>query len=171
MICISIAEPTVEKCLAALDGISFAEIRIDGMAADEEDIRRIFSGHQRLIATCRPGDISEGKRKALLLAALKAGAAYVDIEFDAEEKFKKDIVGAAAVSAGCQVIVSSHNFDGTPPREVAKENRKLVLCLGGRYRQNRLPRSLREGQCPPPGTSRRSSPACRHRSWKKRGED
>jgi 3-dehydroquinate dehydratase-1 len=120
MICISIAEPTPELCLAALDGIGFAEIRIDAMAADEEDIRRIFSAHRRLIATCRPGDISERKRKAFLLAAVKAGAAYVDIEVDAEEIFKKTIVGAAG-SAGCRVIVSSHNFDGTPPREVLKK--------------------------------------------------
>lgn len=115
MICVSLAESTPEKCLAALEGIPFAEIRLDRMRPDEEGIRRIFSSHPRLIATCRPGRFTDAKRLALLRAAISAGAAYVDIEVEAKAPYKRALIGEAR-SAGCCVIVSYHDFERTPPR-------------------------------------------------------
>jgi 3-dehydroquinate dehydratase type I len=115
MICISIAEPTPEQCLAALEGVSFAEIRLDGMSVDENGVRRIFSGRRGLIATCRPGGMPDETRKALLLAAIAAGASYVDIEVEAGEDYRRPIV-ASAKKADCRIIVSYHNFGKTPSR-------------------------------------------------------
>jgi 3-dehydroquinate dehydratase-1 len=115
MICISIAEPTPQKCLAVLEGIRFAEVRLDRMRTDEEGVRRIFSSHSRLIATYRPGRISDAKRLALLRAAVAAGAAYVDIEVEARTVYKRALVREAG-SAGCRVIVSHHDLERTPPR-------------------------------------------------------
>ena len=47
MICVSLAEPTPERCLAALKGVSFAEIRLDRMRTDEDGVVRIFSRPSR----------------------------------------------------------------------------------------------------------------------------
>lgn len=116
MICVSLAEPTPERCLAALKGLPFAEIRLDRMRTDEAGAARIFSGHPGLIATCRPGRFAEARRLALLRAAIAAGAAYVDIEVEAGASFKQTLVREAR-SAGCGLIVSYHDFNGTPPRK------------------------------------------------------
>ena len=89
MICVSLAEPTPAKCLAALRGLPFAEIRLDRMRADDEGVVRIFSGHPRLIATCRPGRHTASRRLALLRTAIAAGAAYVDIEVEAGASYKR----------------------------------------------------------------------------------
>lgn len=115
MICVSLAESTPEKCLAALEGIPFAEIRLDRMRTSEEGVGRIFSSHPRLIATCRPGRFTDARRLALLRAAVSAGAAYVDIEVEASASYKRALVREAR-SAGCRVIVSYHDLERTPPR-------------------------------------------------------
>lgn len=123
MICVSLAEPTPEKCLVALKGIPFAEIRIDRMRTTEEGVVRIFSGHPRLVATCRPGRLPDAKRLALLRAAIAAGAAYVDIEVEAGAAYKRALVREAR-AAGCAVIVSHHDFERTPAR------RELIRVVG-----------------------------------------
>ena len=115
MICVSIAEKTSEACLTALAGIDFAEIRIDEMETDKTDIKKIFSSHPRLIATCRPGKRSSQERLDLLHSAIEAGAAYVDIEVEAEGKYKDYLISRAR-SSGCQVIISYHNFQKTPQK-------------------------------------------------------
>ena len=115
MICVSLAESTPEKCLAALEGIPFAEIRINRMHTGEEGVGRIFSSHPRLIATCRPGRFTEARRLTLLRAAVAPGAAYVDVEVEAGASYKRALVREAR-SAGCDVIVSYHDFERTPPR-------------------------------------------------------
>ena len=81
MICVSLAEPTLGECLAALVGLPFAEIRLDRMEGlSLEDVGTLSSSHERLIATCAPGSLPDNARKARLLAAVAAGAAYVDVE-------------------------------------------------------------------------------------------
>ncbi len=115
MICVSLAESTPKKTLAALKGVPFAEIRLDRMRTNEEGVVKIFSRHPRLIATCRPGRMPDVKRLALLRAAVAAGAAYVDIEVEAGAAYKGTLAREAR-AAGCAVIVSHHNLEGTPAR-------------------------------------------------------
>ena len=129
MICVSLAEPTPAACLRALEGLELAEIRLDKMRLGVQGIKKIFSRHPRLIATCRPGRRSEGSRRRLLLAAIKAGAAYVDIELEADPEFKKQIVRAAH-AGNCRVIISYHNFSRTPPPAVLKNVVALSFASG-----------------------------------------
>ncbi len=115
MICVSLAESSVTECLRALKGIEFAEIRIDKMSLDINDLKKIFSSHPRLIGTCRPGTMDEAMRISLLREAIRAGAAYIDIEVDAGDASKREIVQEAR-SKGCRVIISYHNLIKTPAR-------------------------------------------------------
>jgi 3-dehydroquinate dehydratase I len=115
MICVSIGEGSVEDCLAVLEGCSFAEIRMDRMGFTEEDTARVFSSDKSLIATCRPGTMSDSQRAAMLLAAVEAGASYVDVELDSPEEFRREIIEKARPK-GCAVIVSYHNYEKTPDR-------------------------------------------------------
>jgi 3-dehydroquinate dehydratase-1 len=126
MICVSIGEGSVEACIRALGELDFAEVRLDrigGIGAG--GVRGIFSQAsmgKKLIATCRKaggngeGAISEGNRERLLVAAIEAGAAYVDLELEMGEGMRGRIMDAAR-KAGCEVIVSFHDFGGTPSAE------------------------------------------------------
>jgi 3-dehydroquinate dehydratase-1 len=115
MICVSLAEPSVAACLAALKGLDFAEIRMDMMKLTLEEIPQLFSGNRALIATCRPGGRSDEERKRLLMRAIASGATFVDVEIESETAYREEIV-AKARSHSCRVIVSHHDYEGTPGR-------------------------------------------------------
>jgi 3-dehydroquinate dehydratase-1 len=115
MICVSLAEPSVAACLAALKGLDFAEIRMDMMKLTLEEIPRLFSGNRALIATCRPGGRSDEERKRLLMRAIASGATFVDVEIESETTYREEIVATARL-CGCRVIVSHHDYERTPER-------------------------------------------------------
>lgn len=123
MICVSIAERTVEGCIKALAGLELAEIRMDAIEVHElggDGIRRIFSQPKMLIATCRPGIRDEEQRRGALANAIDCGAAYVDIEVESDDGLKNDIA-ARARRKGCKVIVSYHDYKKTPPSEELRQ--------------------------------------------------
>ncbi len=123
MICVSIAESTAEGCIRALRGLELAEIRMDALDPAElnpENIRRIFSLPMKLIAACRPGIRDDEQRRDALMRAIDSGAAYVDLEVEADDDLKA-VVAARARGKGCKVIVSYHDFKKTPPSEELRQ--------------------------------------------------
>lgn len=126
MICVSVAEPDYEACLKVLEGEQLAELRLDLMNLTSREIQKLFSLPLKLIATCRPGGVSESQRLQILRGAVEAGATYVDIEVEASEDFKDEIIGCCR-RQGCEVIVSYHNYRSTPP--VPELNRVVETCF------------------------------------------
>jgi 3-dehydroquinate dehydratase len=51
----------------------------------------------------------------LLLEAIRAGAAFVDVEVDAPAGYREEVMGCAK-SGGCAIIVSFHDHAKTPVR-------------------------------------------------------
>jgi 3-dehydroquinate dehydratase-1 len=117
MICVSIAEPTLDECRAALKGLELAEIRIDKTGLSVAELKELFSAPLKLIATCRPGTRPDEARMEALLTAISAGAAYVDTEIDSPPQFRDRIL-AAAKEKHCRIIVSYHNHNETPLKQV-----------------------------------------------------
>jgi len=118
MICISIGKPHPAVCKDMLQDAEIAEIRLDGADLSDAAIGQIFSLPLDLIATCRPGGSGSGanddERKRKLITAIEAGAAYVDIEIEAANTFKEEII-RVAWKKECRVIISYHNYEKTPP--------------------------------------------------------
>lgn len=127
-ICVSIGNCTLQECLKALEGLEFAEVRLDSVSGlGEGSVPEIFARKAKLIATCRPnGRMDDGERKKLLLAAIEAGAGFVDVEVDTDEDVRGEIV-AAARKRDCGVIVSFHDFEKTPLR--AELERIVEWCF------------------------------------------
>jgi len=117
MICVSIAESTLDECRAALKGLELAEIRIDKTGLSLVEIKELFSAPLKMIATCRPGTRPDDDRMAALLAAIAAGAAYVDFEIASPPQFRDRIL-AAAREKHCRIIISYHNHTETPLKQV-----------------------------------------------------
>jgi 3-dehydroquinate dehydratase I len=129
MICVSLGGLSVTECLALLEEIEFAEIRLDTMDVTREDVKRIFSVPRSLIATCRPGNLHDQARKDLLIAAIDHGAQYVDIEVESDSGFRHEIM-AKARSGACRTIVSFHDFDKTPGEEELERIVRLCFSEG-----------------------------------------
>ena len=114
MICISIADVTIDEAVNIIETNELSEVRLDRLVFNKDDIKKLFSSKNKTIATYRPaGGITESERKDWLIAAINAGAEYVDIEVESGDDFKNE-VAAAAKSKGCKIIVSYHDYNKTP---------------------------------------------------------
>lgn len=131
MICVSLAEKSLNACLEVLKTLSFAEIRIDAMPfLNLSSVRHIFSQPVQLIATCRPGGLFRNdERKAMLIAAIHSGAAYVDVEIGSEPGYLHEITSEAR-ARGCKVIISFHDYEKTPGRRQLKAIADLCFQRG-----------------------------------------
>lgn len=125
MICVSIAESSFEKCLAAVKSEPFCEIRLDQASFSPDQIRRLFEAGNRTIATCRPGQYNDAARKEILIHAVESGASYVDIELEVPPDYRFEIIKAAR-KYNCQVIISFHDYLDTP--SVSRLEKNLELC-------------------------------------------
>lgn len=115
MVCATVAEKDASQCREALKKCAFAEVRMDLMDIDMADVPSLFAGGTGLIATCRPGRMTDRERMDLLMAAIDEGAEYVDVEMESAEDYREPIVERAR-QKGCKVIISYHNYVETPGR-------------------------------------------------------
>ncbi len=116
MICTALSSKDFEMTRKLASQCELAEIRIDLSEFTKEQVKELFSFHKNLVATCRPGKLSEQERKELLYKAIENGAKYVDIEIESDNEFKKELITLARKHK-CWVIISYHNFELTPTRE------------------------------------------------------
>lgn len=131
MICTVLQDKNLDGLLAAMDECRMAEIRLDRCDISEDETDELFSSADiPLVATCR---IAEMARKhpemsavavaslceKRLLAAIKAGASYADIEIEfPKENLKR--IKSACVDNGTLLIRSFHDFRGTDSPEALK---------------------------------------------------
>jgi 3-dehydroquinate dehydratase/shikimate dehydrogenase len=143
-ICIALGFPDVETLLAhARDeynaGERFFEFRLDYLPEPERGVaalRRFLARHSEcvLLATCRrrqnqgrfTGSVEEQIR--ILMAAREAGARAVDVEIESAENCVEKL---PALRTGGQLLLSYHNFGGTPPRLEAVLNRMARIPADG----------------------------------------
>ncbi|MDH7513996.1 MAG: type I 3-dehydroquinate dehydratase [Clostridiales bacterium] len=126
MICVSVGTTSFAACRRIIKNLDCAEIRLDKARFCLEEVREIFSSHSNLIATFRPGAVSEKEREGILLEAIRSGAKYVDLELESSKFFKQRILREAR-QRGCQVIMSYHDFRRTPAKE--KLRRAMDKCF------------------------------------------
>jgi 3-dehydroquinate dehydratase-1 len=112
-ICVSIGEQSYSSVIAALERVSFAEIRLDVSRLTSSEIKSVFSSGKQLVATCREGFYDRNERLDRLVEAIRAGAAFVDVETEADGDFRKTVAKQAGLH-NCKLIVSYHNFEETP---------------------------------------------------------
>jgi 3-dehydroquinate dehydratase-1 len=115
MICVSISDKNPDTCVNRLKDEELAEIRLDLTHFSEKEIDKVFSTNTKLIATLRPDKLSDAQRLKLLKKAIDAGAAYLDIEYEAGVKYRKELSSYAKERA-CELIISYHNYEVTPSR-------------------------------------------------------
>lgn len=128
-ICIALGMPDVDSLMAQaraeyLAGERFLEFRLDYLPDPERGVAAIKKFLQRhadctILATCRrrqnqgkfTGSIEEQLR--ILYAALEAGAHAVDLEIESAENCEERL---ADLRASTYLLLSYHNYGGTPPR-------------------------------------------------------
>lgn len=129
MICISIPNMKADKCIELIKEKRMAEIRLDLNDYSTDEIKCIFSVNNRLIATCRRGRYSDEERTYILIQAIESGVAFVDIEYESSRSFKKELLSCAREHY-CRIIISYHNYQYTPSKQVLQNIIDECLCMG-----------------------------------------
>ncbi len=134
MICVSIQNRNLEEIFSVLEegGVEMAEIRLDRCPLSLDDIETLFSFTDvPLIATCRVGEgaISAQDAESRLVMAIRAGAAYVDVEIEAPAMMSKR-VRREAHEYGTRLIRSYHDFSGTESTIALESIGQKCLHLG-----------------------------------------
>ncbi len=101
------------------------ELRLDLMQMQPAQIQALLQHNIPTVVTCREGKYSQNERITLLKHAIEHGAAYVDIEVESEENYRKELVNFAK-QKGCKVIISYHNFEATP--SIAELKQTIAEC-------------------------------------------
>jgi len=129
MICVSVCEKNIEKCLAIIEKTEISEIRLDLTGFGDDEIEKVFSCRKRLIATCRPLKYSPDRQMEILKLAIRCGATYVDIEYESPDEYKQELIDYAHHHE-CYVIISYHNFEMTPEVEELEQIMKGCFAQG-----------------------------------------
>ncbi len=111
-ICISLGNVDFITCLQLAVSTPLVEVRLDLMRLSTEQIEILAMQCRRWVATCRPGHYTERERTVQLSAAIRAGATYVDIEYEAEPEYRQTLTELAK-RLHSKVIISYHNFEST----------------------------------------------------------
>ena len=120
MICVSIQEPSFEKCkqmmlsLAAKGSDRIAELRADLCRFTPEQVSLLVAANPHTIVTSRVESDNPSLSFNRLCAAIDAGAEYIDTELEYPDDLQLQLRNRAR-SAGTKLIVSWHNFSATPP--------------------------------------------------------
>jgi len=142
MICVPIAESLFSEVAKRLDSCEqradMAEIRLDAISDDISAPRiseLISCSSVPLIFTCRCSDEGgafkgeETERVACLREAVNAGAAFIDVELRTDAALRDPLVQYAHDST-CSVIMSWHDFSGTPSEVVLSAVLKQQVHAG-----------------------------------------
>ena len=131
MICTSIQNKNLEEILGlvAEGDTEMAEIRLDLCPElGEEDIETLFAETDiPLVATCRFAQCPDAEKR--LGAAIRAGAAFVDLEVEMPSAMGKRLRRLAKES-GTTVIRSWHDFEQTPSVFLLHEQLELCRTYG-----------------------------------------
>ncbi len=138
MICVPISAAgtaeAIEKMGRARPLADLVELRIDRIP--DADLTRLIAARRTpVIVTNRSRQEGGGftgteeERVALLISAVRLGADYVDIEAVTDPALKAPLIACLAGSA-TRLIVSWHDFSGTPPGDFLEA--KLAECMADR---------------------------------------
>lgn len=123
-----------ERARQAAKTADLVEVRLDGPTGLPWDLRAYFEGLDKpAIATLRHeldggrSHADDATRAEVLRRALRAGAAYVDIELWSDEAAT---LTADAHAMGAKVILSRHDFTGTPSADEMLEEMRQARKLG-----------------------------------------
>jgi 3-dehydroquinate dehydratase I len=118
MYCLSTGSKNFNFVLAEIIKYEIAEIRLDLCEFDKKQIKMLFSSHSNLIATYRNSErISYNKKRNILKTAIKAGAKWVDLDFENNtHDFIIDFSNYAHDN-GVKIIISKHDYNKVPDNE------------------------------------------------------
>lgn len=106
----------------------FAELRFDLSALTIDDIPKIILP-EKLIFTCRKGNLSTESRLEAYSLAIDREVDYIDIDFE-DDMDLLEALHFKIINSNTQLILSQHNYKTTPKFEALKKSTQIAFDLG-----------------------------------------
>ncbi|MBL7112588.1 MAG: type I 3-dehydroquinate dehydratase [Bacteroidales bacterium] len=116
MICISLGNMSFKECKELVRKEEFVELRLDLLKLAPIQVKELVELPGKKIITCRQGDYTDNERLELFSKAIASGVDYLDLELEMPDEMRQTIITRAR-SSDCQIIISYHDYSGTPARE------------------------------------------------------
>jgi 3-dehydroquinate dehydratase I len=129
-IIVSVSGNTLEECLKALKGASYAELRLDLVQLNSEDIKTLMQQCQFWIVSVRETFLLKENYLQVFAAVMQNKPQYVDIDFEISDK--SDIIPILDIvkKSGCKLMLSYHNYEQTPSEDFLEKTAKKMLTAG-----------------------------------------
>jgi 3-dehydroquinate dehydratase I len=129
-IIVSVSGNTLEECLKALKGASYAELRLDLVQLNSEDIKTLMQQCQFWIVSVRETFLLKENYLQVFAAVMQNKPQYVDIDFEISDK--SDIIPVLDIvkKSGCKLMLSYHNYEQTPSEDFLEKTAKKMLTAG-----------------------------------------
>ncbi len=128
-ICVSVSGPGFQECVRQLGNEALAELRLDLVRLNKQEIKNILQLPVEWVVTCRPGTYNDKSRKEILSYAIDCGASMVDVETESYQGYREEVIQKAK-EKNCKVIISFHDFERTPSRIELEKITKTVFEQG-----------------------------------------
>ena len=106
----------------------FAELRFDLSTISLKDIPSLHLP-EKLIFTCRSGNLNYNERLKAYLFALDLGVNYIDLDFETDFDLLR-ILQPKISNSKTQLILSQHNYSSTPDFVKLKESAQKAFDFG-----------------------------------------
>ena len=121
MICLSIANGSVQEVQELMSQFELVELRLDLLKWNSEQLTAVLQHSKNCILTCRQSAVfSEEKRKSLLATGLKLAPSYIDLDMNNNASFNEALI-TLSKKENVKLIMSYHNYDYTPPLPILKK--------------------------------------------------
>ncbi|HON18341.1 MAG TPA: type I 3-dehydroquinate dehydratase [Salinivirgaceae bacterium] len=139
-ICLSLGKIDYKTAASTVKESVLCEIRFDLLNFSNDEYSELFRLGKNIIATCRSKDVAEIENR--LRFALEQGCYAIDIDVSLPPRLKSQLISLAKQKER-KIILSYHNFDGTPKPETLKSLCDEMLKSGPDYIK-----IATMGQCP-----------------------
>jgi len=125
MICASFGNVDYENLKSQIQLYEIAEIRLDLLEINLNQVSEIFASHKNLIATLHFADLEPTESEMQLLeTAINSGAAWVDIDIFLKGNYRSRLIELSRKN-NVKVIFSFHDYEKTPSIDELKNHIEL----------------------------------------------
>ncbi len=129
-IIVSVSGPSLDECLIAVQGASYAELRLDICILNAEEISMVMKHCPFWIVSVREAFLRKPGYMKIFEAAMNNNPAFVDIDFEIIDKTEMIALIAIVRSSKSRLMLSYHNFEKTPDEDFLEKKAKKMLTSG-----------------------------------------
>lgn len=116
-LCVSIFEPNPLRAVQRLQGLSFAELRLDAFGELPDNLEELVGRPQHCVLTCRPRSLDGAVQQDRLEKAVRQRPDFIDLDLDAPLNVRRMVLTRAS-EYGVALLLSKHWYGGTPAVEI-----------------------------------------------------